>query len=327
MGKYDIVGTILIPGGRGYIGSNTINKIFGLYKKLKFIVIGLTNPNDKSTIKESIVSSPRYKYIKMNIGNNTGVMKILKKYNVTMVLHLASYLPTYELLKISRSDMIENNVINSDKFLSTCEKYGKIKHFMFQASELGINGSTTTQLESFNKLTNSYLINLYETTKMAQIHLATSYKVNKKMPITIISPTHIYGGDNPHQILSPNVYANNLLMGKKINLYKNDDKNYDSFLHIDDLIDAYVVIINNGFVNKNYNPLNAKLSYSNYEIVQMIKKSHDVKEDLINLNNSILTEMPNISIDKISSNFTKSEWSPKHNDFEKYVKSLKANNT
>ena len=315
--------TILIAGGRGYIGSNTLNKIFFLYKKCNFVVIGLTEESAKSTIDPDILASPRYKYIQMNIGDEEGIMGILNENNVSIVLHLASYLPN---IPVSNTEFLQNNIINSEIFLKTCFNYGKIKHFMFQVSELGYNGSNTNKLEDNNKFKHTYSPSLYESTKITQTHLATLYKYNLKMPITIISPIHIFGGTNPHEDLTPNLYVNVLCSKNKINLFKNDDKNYDSWLNIKDLIRAFVVIINKGFTGTNYNPSNHKLFYTNYQIAQIVIKS--IKEnknylEYINLDKEIVTDVPNLKHNLPSTGFGHHEWKPKYSNFIEYVKSLK----
>ena len=84
---------LLVTGGRGYVGSNTINTLFYLYPNINWIVVGLTKICEKKTINKDIVKSNRYTYYQCNIGNNNRMMKILITHNIEYVLDLAALLP------------------------------------------------------------------------------------------------------------------------------------------------------------------------------------------------------------------------------------------
>jgi nucleoside-diphosphate-sugar epimerase len=184
---------------------------------------------------------------------------------------------------------------------------GKIKHIIYQSSFLVI----TNTLDNYNSSKNVYPKNIYEhalydTTKSAGLSLAYNILVMNRLPITIISPSHIYGGSNPHPEDFILTYTRELCETNKIVLPKNSNTNYDNWISVFDVIQAYKIIFSQGFNGKNYNPVNSSQSYTETELAQMIvlavKNTTDYSK-YIKYDNSIYTFIPNFKDYKISTNF------------------------
>ena len=315
---------LLVTGGRGYVGSNTINTLFYLYPNINWIVVGLTKTCEKKTINKDIVKSCRYKYYQCNIGNKQRMMKILKTHNIEYVLDLAAFMP-WELLKVSQEEFIENNITYRNTFLNTCIEYGKIKHIIYQSSFIAI----TNTLDNYNSTKNIYPKNIYEhilynTTKSAGLSLAYNTLIMNRLPITIISPSHIYGGSNlnPEDFIL--TYIRELCETNKIVLGKNSNTNYDNWISVFDVIQAYSIIFSQGFNGKNYNPYNSLQYYTEIELAQMIvlavKNTTDYSK-YIKYDNSVYTFIPNFKDYKISTNFLPNQFTIT-NTFVEEVKKL-----
>ena len=315
---------LLVTGGRGYVGSNTINKLFYLYPNINWIVVGLTEACEKKTINADIVKSNRYKYYQCNIGNEKKMTKILCKYNIEYILDFAAFMPWVELL-VSNNEFITNNITNKNIFFNTCIKYGKIKHIIHQGSVL----ATTTLKDSYDLTKNIYPKNtynnlLYSMTKAGACSLASNSLITSKLPITIISPDHIYGGKNQHSEDFIVIYTKELCKTNKITLLKNANTNYGSWIDVEDVVQAYQIIFSQGFNGKNYNLINSSQYYTELELAQMI--IFNIKNTInysqyIKYDNSNYTFVPNIKDYNIQTNFLPNQFKTS-NTFTEEVKKL-----
>ena len=115
---------ILITGGAGYIGSATSYLL--LKKKIKPIII------DKLIYKKDNVIAKKSIFFKTNISNLSLVKKIIKKYNITSVMHFAAYKDVQESMSKPKKYYV-NNYLITKKFIDCCKESG-INYFIFSSS-------------------------------------------------------------------------------------------------------------------------------------------------------------------------------------------------
>lgn len=297
---------LLVTGGRGYIGSNTISVLFNLYPNINWVVVGLSEESKKNTIDKNITESIRYIYYQCNIGDKKNITKILHKHKINYVLDLAALMP-WESKKLSQDEIISNNVIDRNTFFNALVEYGKISHIIYQSSFFAL----TYASDSYNLTKNISIIDnydhiLYGTTKSTGLTLAGDLQLMDTLPITIVSPSHIYGGNNQHPEDFIITLTKELCENNKIILCKNAHTNYDNWLNIIDLIKSYDIIFSQGYTHKNYNPHNSNQYYTDYNLAQMIvsniKKSTNYSK-YIAFDKSYYTFTPNFKNYKIQTNF------------------------
>jgi nucleoside-diphosphate-sugar epimerase len=281
---YDIPGTFLIVGGLGYVGCNTVNTIFDKFPNLHFIVLDnliATNANIEN-IRPNIRESSRFEFIEGSMQDVPLVQSILTDKKVSLILHLAAFLPWQ---KATNSQFLENNVNNLNTFLETCSPYcktGQIKHILYQSSLLAIMESSFV----FNSTnyTNTFPMspNIYITTKTSAAALASFYIRNNKMPVTTMYPSHIFGGSNQHKEDSLCYYQNQLLENKQILVSPFSGTNYDNWISICDVIDAYILILLRGYDGSTYNLVNPSqtITYldTQVRIVKQLKPCEGVRK-------------------------------------------------
>jgi len=115
---------ILITGGAGYIGSATSYLL--LKKKIKPIII------DKLIYKKDNIIAKKSIFFKTNISNLSLVKKIIKKYNITSVMHFAAYKDVQESMSKPKKYYV-NNYLITKKFIDCCKESG-INYFIFSSS-------------------------------------------------------------------------------------------------------------------------------------------------------------------------------------------------
>ena len=288
---YDLSGTLLIVGGLGYIGVNTINTIFDKFTDLSFVVLdNLTSPNsDPSNIDIDIRGSSRYTFIDGSMQDVPLVQSILTDYNVSLILHLAAYLPWQDA---SNSQFIQNNVNGLDTFLETCAPFcgidgsgGQIKNIMYQSSLLSIMESSFVNNSTNYTNTFPQPANIYTTTKAAAADIASYYnRYGNRMPITMMFPSHIFGGSNQapqdellyyqSQLTDPSY--NPILVRPYFSI------NFDNWISVYDIIDAYILILLKGYDGSTYNLVNPNETFTYLDTA--VKAIQQIKGPNVNVN-------------------------------------------
>ena len=119
-----MVRNILITGGAGYIGSHITEILLKKNKKV-FLIDNLSTGHRKLINKKA-------KFFKLNIHNKNRIKKIIKKYKIDSILHLAAHLIIGEGQKKPKK-YFKNNVLGTQKLLEACKKT-TVKNFIFSST-------------------------------------------------------------------------------------------------------------------------------------------------------------------------------------------------
>lgn len=289
---YDISGSLLIVGGAGYIGVNTINTIFSKFPYLNFVVLdNLSATNaDPSNILQTIRDDPRYTFINGDMQDIALVQGILTDYNVSLILHLAAYLPWQQTA--TNTDFLNNNVNGLNTFLETCSPYcatGQIKNILYQSTLLAIMESSFVYNSTNYTNTFPEPPNIYTTTKTAAANIASYYnRVGTRMPITMMFPSHIFGGDYQHQEDALLYYQTQLTANDPLIIRPYFNIYYDNWISVYDVIDAYILILLKGYDGSTYNLVNPSQSFTYYDtatkVIQQLKPGDPINNWLTSTN-------------------------------------------
>ena len=116
--------SILITGGAGYIGSHIVEKL--VKTKSKIIILDNLVTGFKKLINKKAI------FIKGDISNKKNVNKILKKYGVDTIIHLAAYLNVVEAQKLKKK-YFKNNILGTKNLIKAC-KNTNVKYLIFSSS-------------------------------------------------------------------------------------------------------------------------------------------------------------------------------------------------
>lgn len=112
---------ILVTGGAGFIGSHITHKLNG-----KIIVIDNLSSGSKKMINKKSI------FINEDIRNTSKISKIIKKFNIDSVIHLAAHISVEESVK-NPNRYYNNNIGGTLSILKAC-KNSKLKNLIFSST-------------------------------------------------------------------------------------------------------------------------------------------------------------------------------------------------
>ncbi len=115
---------ILITGSTGYIGSH----ISDFFDKKKINYIGIDNYS--YSYKKNVNNKKRH--LKVDISDNKKIGKIIKKYNINLIIHAAASSYVIDGEKNKKKYFV-NNIKKTKKFIDLC-KYENLENFIFLSS-------------------------------------------------------------------------------------------------------------------------------------------------------------------------------------------------
>jgi UDP-glucose 4,6-dehydratase len=256
---------IIITGGCGFIGSHMVNYFVNKYPTIHFYNIDKMYycANEKNV---TVSNKPNYKFIKGDICDMSLISFLLEEYKIDAILHFAAQ----SHVDNSFSNSLEytrDNVMGTHILLEASRLYGKLKLF-FHVSTDEVYGESiigaSVQMHEDSELNPT---NPYAATKAGAEALVKAYHNSYNLPVMITRCNNVYGDKQYPEKLIP----------RFVNLLKNNEKctihgqgtAHRSFIHVDDVCDAFDCILNKGTEGQIYN-IGSKDEFSVLEIAKII---------------------------------------------------------
>jgi UDP-glucose 4-epimerase len=316
-----MVKNILITGGAGYIGSH-ITEIL-LKKNKKVILI-----DNLSTGHRKLINL-KAKFFKLDINNRPKVRKIIEKYKIDSIIHLAANLIISEGQRKPKK-YYKNNVLGTKRLLDAC-KNTTIKNFIFSSTAAIYKEGQYKVSESSVKKPKS----VYGKTKLKAEKIIKSFAKKNNINYGILRYFNIAGSSPSGKIGLINKKSDHLfknfsieIMKKrpKLKIYGTDYKTKDGscirdFIHVSDIAEIHYLILEkiaklkiSKILNCGYNK-----GTSVIEVAKEFKKQSSKKVDII------YTKRRNDDLVKIIASNDKLKkfikWKPKFSNLKKIVKS------
>ena len=316
-----MVKNILITGGAGYIGSHIAEILLKKNKKI-FLIDNLSTGHRKLINKKA-------KFFKLDIHNKDKVRKIIEKYHIDSIIHLAAHLIIGEGQKKPKK-YFKNNVLGTQKILEACKRT-KVKNFIFSST-------AAIYKEGQYKVSEDSQIKpktVYGKTKIKAESLIKKFSKKNKINYGILRYFNIAGSSPSGNIGLVNKKSDHLfknfsieLMKKKpkLNIYGTDYKTKDGscirdFIHVSDIAEIHYLVL------EKINKLNtSKILNCGYnkgtsvmEVAKEFKRQSSKKVDIVYAN-----KRKDDLIKIIASNYKLKrfiKWRPKFNNLTKIVKS------
>ena len=316
-----MVKNILITGGAGYIGSH-VAEIFLKKNKKVFLVDNLSTGHKKLINKKT-------KFFKLDIANKFKIKKIIKKYEIDSIIHLAANLIIGEGQKKPKK-YYKNNVLGTKKLLEAC-KNSMVKNFIFSST-------AAIYKEGQYKVSENSMIkpkSVYGKTKIKAENLIINFAKKNKINYGILRYFNIAGASPSGKIGLINKKSDNLFKNfsseilkkrPKLKIYGSDYKTKDGscirdFIHVYDIAQIHYLILEkinklkiSKILNCGYNK-----GISVLEVAKEFKKQSSKKVNIIFTKRRKDDLIKIIASNNKLKNFVK--WRPKFDNLSKIVKS------
>ena len=316
-----MVKNILITGGAGYIGSHVTEILLKKNKKV-FLIDNL------STGHRKLINS-KAKFFKIDINDKQRVRKIIEKYKIDSIIHLAANLIIGEGQRKPKK-YYKNNVLGTEKLLDAC-KDTTIKNFIF-SSTAAIYKEGQYKVSESSKIKPK---SVYGKTKIKAEKIIKSFAKKNKINYGILRYFNIAGSSLSGKVGLINKKSDHLfknfaieIMKKKpkLKIYGADYRTKDGscirdFIHVSDIAEIHYLVL------EKINKLNvSKILNCGYnkgtsviEVAKEFKKQSSKKVDIIyeKRRNDDLIKI--IASNNRLKHFIK--WRPKFNNLRKIVKS------
>ncbi len=269
----DILKSLLVTGGAGFIGSNFIRYILNKYRDYKIINLDLlTYAGNLENLKD-IEDNPNYIFIKGDITDEKLVEKIVSR-GIDYIINFAAESHVDRSIEDSQC-FVRTNTMGTQVLLSAIRKYEIKKYVQISTDEVyGSLGKTGVFTEETPLQPN----NPYSASKASGDLLIRAYYETYKLPVNITRCSNNYGPYQLPEKLIP-LMITNAIENKDLPVY-GDGLHIRDWIHVLDHCSAIDLVLHKGKIGEIYN-IGSNNEKTNIEIVRQILKILDKPEGLI----------------------------------------------
>ena len=276
---------IIITGGAGFIGGNLICKLINEDYANIFNLDKLGYASDLTSVDLALKIkgrsfSHKYQFFNIDLIEKNKLNKIFEIANPDLVIHLAAESHVDRSIDNPEKFVMSNVVGTLNILEASLEHFRKLdssrkKTFRFHhVSTDEVFGSLTDLSSKFDENSKYEPRSPYSASKAASDHLVRAWFHTYNLPISISNCSNNYGPWQYPEKLIP-VVVKKAINLEKIPLYGNGE-NIRDWLHVDDHINAILLIINNGDIGESY-CIGGSNEIKNKDLIKMICEYLDKK--------------------------------------------------
>ena len=288
---------IIITGGAGFIGSHVVRLFVNKYPDYKIINLDkLTYAGNLDNLKD-IENKPNYKFVRMDICDFEGVLKLIQDENVDGIIHLAAeshvdrsikdpftfaqtnVMGTLSLLQAAKTAWDGNWEGKRFYHISTDEVYGALE----MTDPDGIKPPFTTKASSgehhlaygskfFTEDLKYQPHSPYSASKAGSDHFVRAFHDTYGMPTIVTNCSNNYGPYQFPEKLIP-LFINNIRHRKPLPVYGKGE-NVRDWLFVEDHARAIDLIFHKGKVAETYN-IGGFNEWKNIDIIKVLINTVD----------------------------------------------------
>lgn len=247
----------LLRGGAEVVGFDVVNDYYEpdlKWNRLKELGI-YENIAEGELIQST--TYPSFRFIRMQLEDELGVMRLFEQEGFDIVIHLAAQAGVRYSLTFPQT-YIKSNITGFLNILEACRSY-PVKHLVYASSSSVYGLNTRMPFSTAHRV--DHPISLYAASKKSNELMAHSYSHLFGIPTTGLRFFTVYGPwGRPDMALF--IFTEAIKKGKPIDVFNNGMMERD-FTYISDIVEGIHLVINNPpQANKSWNPETADLATS-----------------------------------------------------------------
>ena len=267
---------LLITGGAGFIGSHVVRRFVTQYPDYKIVNLDkLTYAGNLENIRD-IEQSPNYTFVKGDITDLVQMRTVIKKYNITGVIHLAAESHVDRSIK-DPLIFVTTNLIGTSNLLQACKETWKDNwegKLFYHVSTDEVYGSLELDNSMFTESTAYDPRSPYSASKAGSDHMVRAFYHTYHMPIVISNCSNNYGPNHFPEKLIP-LFINNIINKKPLPVYGSGE-NVRDWLYVEDHARAIDDIFHKGRHGETYN-IGGHNEWSNIDLIKTLCAVMDTK--------------------------------------------------
>ncbi|MCO5566916.1 hypothetical protein L7F22_020600 [Adiantum nelumboides] len=243
---------ILVTGAAGFIGSHAVARLVRLYAHYHLVVLDkLDYCSSLNNLLLPSSSGPNFKFVKGDIASADLVNYLLLTERIDTILHFAAQ--THVDNSFGNSfEFTHNNVYGTHVLLEAAKLMGgQIRRFIHVSTD-EVYGEAEADAPVGNHESCRLLpTNPYSATKASSEMLAMAYGTSYNLPVIITRGNNVYGPNQyPEKLISKFIALT--MHGKPLPIH-GDGSNARSYLYIEDVVEAFDLILHKGTPGQAYN--------------------------------------------------------------------------
>ncbi|MGI6241235.1 MAG: NAD-dependent epimerase/dehydratase family protein [Candidatus Omnitrophota bacterium] len=233
------VATRLLEDNHEVVGIDCVNDYYDPRLKYARLREAGINP-DLIDYDKYVLSAkyPKYRFIKLDLEDESALMRLFEKENFDKVCHLAARVGVR--YSISNPKLyVNSNIVGFANLLEGCRCHG-VKHLIYASSSSVYGANEKTPYSEDDRVDNP--VSLYAVTKRTNELMADVYAKLHGISATGLRFFTVYGPWGRPD-MAPFLFAKAILTGKPIKVFNNGNLSRD-FTYINDIVEGLTRIIN-----------------------------------------------------------------------------------
>lgn len=271
------IGTLLITGGAGFIGSNFISYIMGAHPDYRVVCVDkLTYAGSMDNLNR-VSDRENFQFYKVDICDREDIFKVFEVEKPHIVVNFAA--ESHVDRSIENPEVfLDTNIKGTAVLMDACIKYGVRRFHQISTDEVYGDLPVDRPELLFTEETPLRTSSPYSSSKAAADLLVMAYHRTYGLPVTISRCSNNYGPRQfPEKLIPLMVF--NALENKPLPVY-GQGINVRDWIHVDDHCRAVDMIIHHGRDGEIYN-VGGSNEVANIDIVKLICRTLGKPESLI----------------------------------------------